>query len=844
MNRIKHPRVVLKHVAHAVALMAAAWLGAAPVARAEMITIDVNSPDGVNATSPLSGPAGNSSHWNNVVMIENMASVAAGNLVNDAGTATTVGISLSFPGRDPWGSPALQMLESGVYNPAYAEWGQTELSGLTPGGSYDLYIAGSRVNEDSGANGTFHINGQSQILNNGEAPRNGSTWVEHVNYVKFQSLIADVSGKIAFQASDGQLFISGIQLVTASPVTVPPAPTGLVATPGNAQVALSWAASGGATGYRVKRSLTGGSGYATIATVSGTSYTNTGVVNGTTYYYVVTATNSAGESANSTVVVATPIMQPIVTLGVTGGLLAEAAGVATVQAMLSTMHTLAVTVNLAFAGTATPTTDYTRSATSIVIPAGSTSGTVTLTAVPDALYERPDETIEVAISTAVNATLSAPQQVTVTIVNDDPLPPIPVAAGQRGTVTCLDNPAISYDIYLPANYSATGAPLPILYTFNPGGGGMVGDFRSVCSNLQIIVVGITGSRNLIPWDVILGEVYAVTRDIRQRVVFDPTAEMASGMSGGGWASYSFSRYRPQHVAGVFPMGGWLGHKDFVYPITDRVQYNLLVARSAGTSDSGANYYLSGDKNFLTSCGAVVNDWSFTGGHEVAPDNIKTAALSWILTHRTLAGPNDRSTAQAQAAEWRARLGAGERQAVLYEAVYALMNQPRSWFAYQAQLILDQLMSQPDFCTLEVGDVARGDFANNHFYYTARGAALNGDLQTYRSGMKALTGILGVYGDRSVGIYTMLQQYGFATPVLGIAHDSGQLTVGFTKDSPGLTYALEACASPGSSTWQEVFEPVVETNTVWSAGFEVPPGARSGFYRIRATPTPATGDEWP
>src|SRR5215813_3136525 len=46
----------------------------------------------------------------------------------------------------------------------------------------------------------------------------------------------------------------------------PPAPTNLVATPGNAQVSLSWNASTGATSYNVKRSTTNGGPYTTIAT--------------------------------------------------------------------------------------------------------------------------------------------------------------------------------------------------------------------------------------------------------------------------------------------------------------------------------------------------------------------------------------------------------------------------------------------------------------------------------------------------------------------------------------------------------------------------------------------------
>ena len=83
------------------------------------------------------------------------------------------------------------------------------------------------------------------------------------------------------------------------------APTGLTATAGNAQVALSWT-SNGATSYNVKRSLTSGSGYVVLTNTATTSYTDTTAVNGTTYYYVVSAILSGVESGNSAEVVATP----------------------------------------------------------------------------------------------------------------------------------------------------------------------------------------------------------------------------------------------------------------------------------------------------------------------------------------------------------------------------------------------------------------------------------------------------------------------------------------------------------------------------------------------------------
>ena len=91
-------------------------------------------------------------------------------------------------------------------------------------------------------------------------------------------------------------------------VSAPPAPTGLGASPGNAQVSLSWSASSGATSYNVYRGTSAGGESATaIATgVTSTSYTNTGLTNGTTYYYKVAAVSSGGTSGMSNEASATP----------------------------------------------------------------------------------------------------------------------------------------------------------------------------------------------------------------------------------------------------------------------------------------------------------------------------------------------------------------------------------------------------------------------------------------------------------------------------------------------------------------------------------------------------------
>ena len=91
-----------------------------------------------------------------------------------------------------------------------------------------------------------------------------------------------------------------------APATPPSAPTNLQATAGNAQVSLTWTASTGATSYNVKRATTSGGPYTEIASPTTANFSDTGLTNGTAYYYVVTAVNASGESGNSNQASATP----------------------------------------------------------------------------------------------------------------------------------------------------------------------------------------------------------------------------------------------------------------------------------------------------------------------------------------------------------------------------------------------------------------------------------------------------------------------------------------------------------------------------------------------------------
>jgi len=100
-----------------------------------------------------------------------------------------------------------------------------------------------------------------------------------------------------------------VQLGAVTPLTAPSAPTSLSATPGNAQVALSWSApssagSSAVTGYQIV--YVADDGTEVTATTGGTSQTITGLTNETSYTFVITAVNASAGAGSPASVSATP----------------------------------------------------------------------------------------------------------------------------------------------------------------------------------------------------------------------------------------------------------------------------------------------------------------------------------------------------------------------------------------------------------------------------------------------------------------------------------------------------------------------------------------------------------
>jgi hypothetical protein len=152
--------------------------------------------------------------------------------------------------------------------------------------------------------------------NAGNGTRNTSTFCIYgyslaLNSAKtVQSLTLPANASVKLIAAD---------LVAAGPVVIPPAPTALGASAVGTQINLGWTAPNGPVStYNIYRGTSaGGEGMTPYRTgITTTSFSDTGLTPGNTYYYKVSAVNSAGEGAlsneaNATVSTSTTVQVPI-----------------------------------------------------------------------------------------------------------------------------------------------------------------------------------------------------------------------------------------------------------------------------------------------------------------------------------------------------------------------------------------------------------------------------------------------------------------------------------------------------------------------------------------------------
>lgn len=243
------------------------------------------------------------SFWNSITF----DGVASGCVCSDGSTPTTVTFTHNVAGMPD----TTNMFDGGVGTPGAPSGLQTPYDLVTapfavtntlnnvPAGTYDLYLYGKNGAKANGSTAFTVAVGGSSYGTQSTANGSDNAFTQGNDYVVFRGLTVAAGGTITFSyqanGSAGEGDFNGAQLVAQQPLA---APSGLSATPNNGQINLTWTAGAGAASYNIKRSTI--SGEETIITnVTGTSYLDTGLTNGTTYYYVVSAVNSSGETPNS-----------------------------------------------------------------------------------------------------------------------------------------------------------------------------------------------------------------------------------------------------------------------------------------------------------------------------------------------------------------------------------------------------------------------------------------------------------------------------------------------------------------------------------------------------------------
>ncbi len=190
---------------------------------------------------------------------------------------------------------------------------------------------------------------------------------------------------------------------------------------------------------------------------------------------------------------------PSVSLTIDKPTIAENGGAATVTAILSNIYNQSVVVYINYSGTASHPNDYVDpSSYSITIPAGSLSGTITITSKDDCVVEG-DETVIVDIGSVTNGTENGNQQVTTTIIDDDTYPTITLSADnlsipENGGVSIvkatLSNP-FCQDVTISLGYSGTAThpndyPNPSSYSITIVAGSLSGTTTIASSNDYLV----------------------------------------------------------------------------------------------------------------------------------------------------------------------------------------------------------------------------------------------------------------------------------------------------------------------------------------------------------------------
>lgn len=248
------------------------------------------------------GVEGNASE-NNRVEVDGFVKNLSGNTFIVGGTLVNAG-TLSLAGI----ANGVEVEVKGYYSNGVLMANKIEVEGSVPPATVPAAPAVSAVGGVSlttvswnGVNGASSYNIYWSSIS-GVTPATGTKIANAVSPYVHTGLIASTTYYYVVTAVNAAGESAPSAQVSATTITaqsVPGAPIGVSAVGGANQATISWAAVAGATSYNVYRSLTA-AGATTLFSNATSPFVQTGLTAATTYYYVVTAVNAAGESAQST----------------------------------------------------------------------------------------------------------------------------------------------------------------------------------------------------------------------------------------------------------------------------------------------------------------------------------------------------------------------------------------------------------------------------------------------------------------------------------------------------------------------------------------------------------------
>lgn len=209
-------------------------------------------------------------------------------------------------------------------------------------------------------------------------------------------------------------------------------------------------------------------------------------------------------------------------------------------------------------------------------------------------------------------------------------------------VTCAEDPAETYALYLPSAYSPDRA-WNLLLAFHPGARGeqMVALYREAAERYGYIVAGSTTSRNG-PWEASARAVRAVSKDLARRFAIDADRVYLTGHSGGARLALEVA-LGPNAIAGVIASSAGFGDA------RPRRTVRFAVFATAGRDDFNYREMRALDAALTTPHALAV----FDGGHTLPPPEVAMQAIEWLELQAMRGARRERNAALVETS-YRAR----------------------------------------------------------------------------------------------------------------------------------------------------------------------------------------------